>query len=105
MQPLKPITPEEMQGLQSQAGSEDAQPVSQLVQSIGEGISKLSEVVGRSGGTEKDVAMIGQLQEIFAQIAAGLEQQPGEDAEEQGPSEVSADGGVKGVPVGPQVRN
>lgn len=96
-----------MQAMQAQAGKEVApDQVSKLVQALGAGIGKLSEVIGGGGSaTEKDMAMLQQLQDVFGQLVSSLEQGPGQDVEEQGISEAPMEGGLKGQPVGPQTRN
>ncbi len=101
------MSPEEMQAMQAQAGKEVApDQVSKLVQALGAGISKLSEVISGGGAaTEKDMAMLQQLEDVFSQLVSSLEQGPGEDVAQQGITEAPMEGGLNGQPVGPQTRN
>jgi len=105
-----PINPEEMAAMQEQAGGGAEGGATKLAQQVGEGLSKLSEMLeSAQGTTDQDRAQMQQIVSLYVDLVekklGGSE--PGQDVEDPSEqmSQVPADAGMKGKPIGPQVRN
>lgn len=103
------ISPEEMAAMQEQAGKKTDQPVTKLVQEVGQGLSKLSDMLsGSQGATDEDRQQMQQIMDLYIDLvekklgSAG----PGENPESEEPEmgQVPMQQGQKGVPMGPQSR-
>lgn len=97
---------EDMEGMKAE-GKEEPGGISKIVEQVGAGLSQLADAFdGSDATTDQDRAA---LADIMSKFSALVEKQmsaaPGEDPEaEDDPSTsvVSAMGGAKGVPMGPQ---
>lgn len=104
------ISPEEMAAMQEQSGKANQQPITKLVQDVGQGLSKISEVLNSAeGATDQDRNQMSQIMNMFIDL---VEKQlgdngPGENAQEENAelSQVPMQQGRGGMPVGPNVRN
>lgn len=101
-----PMSPEDMQAMQGkeQEGPGDA---TALVQKGGEILAQLAEMLnGSQGTTDQDRDQMAQIISLFTDLAEKkLSQAPGQDApaeEVQAQAPMSAEGGLNGVPMGPQ---
>lgn len=105
-----PISPEEMQAMQAQAGKDNQQPITKLVQDVGQGLSKLSEVLNNAqGATDQDREQMSQIMNMYIDL---VEKQlgnagPGENEAEESPelSQVPVQQGRGGMPMGPNTKN
>lgn len=102
------MSQDEMAEMQDKMGKDNSGGVSKLAQDIADKLSQLKDFVDNSPSTtDKDKSQMDQLMQNFvAVIEKQLGAAPGEDAEEEseGPSEVPAQAGMTGVPMGPQSR-
>lgn len=100
--PPEAMPPE--QGAPAEGGGQD---VIELAKSVGEGLVKLSDLMGSSGAVEEqDIAQMSQILSMYSDL---VEKKLGGSPEAQGPvpaepGVVSAQGGPNGVPAGPQSR-
>lgn len=108
------MSPEEISAMQEQAGGggpEGGGDITKLLQQGGEILARISDVVGNSGAaTDQDREQFAGIMNSYIDFVenklggAG----PGEDVPEEEPpggmGAVSAMGGAKGVPMGPQSR-
>lgn len=82
--------------------------ITKLVQDVGAGLQKLSQVLdGSQGVTEEDRAQMAQVMSGFVDLVEKRlgNTQPGQNPEEEEmpmQKAVPAEGGLKGVPMGPQ---
>ena len=104
------MTPEEMAMMQQKAGKDSGGGATKLAQQVGEGLSKLSDMLqGAQGTTDQDKAQMQQILELYVDLVekklGGAE--PGQDVEEEGQdmNQVPMDAGMKGKPMGPATRN
>lgn len=104
------ISPEEMAQMQAQAGNDGKGQATKLAQQVAKGLVELQQMLAASNGaTDQDIAQMDEIVMSFADLVekklAGSA--PGEDAapEEADMNQVSADAGMKGQPIGPQVKN
>lgn len=104
------MSPEEMSAMQQQAGKDSSGGVTKLAQQVGQGLSQLSDMLDSSqGATDADKAQMQQILSLFVDLVekklGGTE--PGQDAAPDGGemSQVPADAGRSGQPMGPQSRN
>lgn len=102
------ITPDEMAELQPE--SEGPGDITKIAQTAGQALSKLADVVNNSPATtdanrQKASQLLEQFIDFVENDLAG--QPPGEDAppeEEPMPPNAPAMGGMKGVPMGPHLK-
>lgn len=90
--------------------SEASGGATKLAQQVGQGLSQLVDMLDKSPATtEADRAQAAKVLDLFVDLIERKlgGQAPGQDAApepEQMPSMISAQGGMKGVPMGPQSR-
>ena len=103
------MTPEEMEMMQQQAGKETGGGATKLVQQVGEGLAKLSEMLmSAKGTTDQDKAQMEQIMSSFVDLVEKkLSAEPGQDAPSENPemSQIPMDQGGGGQPMGPATRN
>lgn len=83
--------------------------VTELVKEVNDSLMQLSDILNNSqGATDKDRAQMAQIMGMFQDLAdKKLSQEPGVDeAEPEAPmaAQAPAEGGLRGVPMGPQSR-
>lgn len=107
------MSPEEMQAMQQQAGggeesAESGGSVSKMVQDIGQGLSELMKVIDKSpSSTDQDRQNASDVMKSYMNLVEGLGQESGQDApppEQADQGSVPAEGGLNGVPMGPQTK-
>lgn len=105
------MTPEEMAAMQEQAGKSPDGQVTKLVQQVGDGLSKLSELLnGSQSATDADRQQMATIMNSYIDLVEKKlgSSAPGEDAaEEEIPADQGAipmQGGRSGQPMGPQSR-
>ena len=105
------LSQDEMAEMQSQAGGDEGVGgATKIAQGVAQGLVKLQEMLGKSqGATDQDIA---QMDDIVMKFADLVEKKlggsaPGEDApdESEQMQQVSADAGMGGKPMGPQMKN
>lgn len=104
------ISQDEMAEMQAQAGKDTKGGATKLAQDVAKGLVELQQMLGASpGATDQDIA---QMDDIVMKFADLVEKKlggsaPGEDSQEESQelSQVSADAGMKGQPIGPQMKN
>lgn len=100
------MTPEEMEAMQGE-GQPQA-PISDLVQQVGQGLSKLVQVINQSqASTDQDRQAASAVMESYMGLVDGLGQEAGENAPEPEQADMGAvpmQAGQKGQPMGPQTR-
>ena len=104
------LAPEEMAAMQAQAGKDTSGGATKLAQGVAKGLVELQQMLGASPDvTEEDVAQMDQILMSFADLVEKKlgGQAPGQNAppESEALSQVSADAGMNGQPVGPQMKN
>lgn len=101
------VSQEEMAAMQAQAGKSNDTPITKLVQDVGQGLSKLAEVLNSSdAATDQDKEQMSGIMSAFMDL---VEKQlggsgPGQNQEAESLSQVPVQQGAKGVPMGPQVK-
>lgn len=106
------MTPEDMAAMQAEAGKEQgAGAATKIAQEVGAGLGKLAEMLDSSQGTtDEDRAQMAQIMSLYTDLVEKkLSASPGENPQEPeaAPVEgqaISAEGGPKGVPMGPNTR-
>ena len=105
------LSPEEMAAMQGQEEKQEGGDATMLVKEVGSGLAQLAQMLDKSPGcTDQDREQMGQVMSLFTDLvekklggsAPGEDQAPEEMPADQGA--VSAQGGMKGVPMGPQSR-
>lgn len=97
----------EMPQAEAQAPQEGGGDTTKLAQMVGSGLAQLSEKLNAApGATDADKQKMAMVLNGFIELVeSNLSQAPGQDMPpEEGPmpSQVPAEGGVSGVPMGPQ---
>jgi hypothetical protein len=92
---------------QQAEAQDEAGDATALARQVNDGLMKLAEILNSTeGATPKDQAQMGQIQSLFQDLVENkLGAAPGEDMPEEEapmPDMMSAMGGRKGVPMGPQ---
>lgn len=103
------MTPEEMAQMQGQAGKDNSGQATKLAQNVAKGLVELQQMLGASpGATDEDIAQMDDVVMKFADLVEKkLGGAPGEKVPDENPemNQVSADAGMTGKPIGPQMKN
>lgn len=98
------ISPEEMGEMEKQAGQGAEAPVSQLIQQVGQGVSKLVDIVNKSqASSDEDRQNAGALMDALMGLVDGLEGKE-EEPMKGDMGAVPMQAGQSGVPMGPQTK-
>ena len=113
------MSPEEMAAMQAEAqggggapegGGDQMGAATKIAQDVGGGLAKLAEMLdGSQGATDQDRQQMAQIISLYTDLVEKKlgGSAPGEDMPpEEGPmpAQLPAEGGAKGVPMGPQGR-
>lgn len=105
------MTPEEMEQMKGEAGAEgpqDQEPISQLVQEVGQGLSKLIQVINQSqASTDQDRESASNVMQAYMGLVDGLGQEAGQNPEAPQQADMGAvpmQAGQSGKPMGPETR-
>jgi hypothetical protein len=101
------MTPEEMTAMQKQKGEGNPQAITGLVEQVGTGLGQLAEMMNKlpQAGPEMRAAMMSAM-EAFKKAVTVMQggQAEADDETMEGEGAVAMEGGAKGVPMGPQMR-
>lgn len=100
------VSPEEMAELQAKAGENQGNDVTQLFQSVGQGLATLAQALNKAqGATPEDKQAMAEILQMYGDLVEKkMSAAPGENPEPEvpGPREMPMEG--KGMPMGPQMR-
>lgn len=100
----------EMEQMPAEEGADQGMgEITSLAKQVGDGLAKLSEALNSSqAATDADREQMAMVLNGFIDLVEKkLSGAPGQDVQEEAPAvdaAISADGGIKGVPMGPQGR-